>query len=221
MAIDLSDYNTVPERLAEAKLIYPDGRFQSRIVELPEAFAAQFVAVEAKFYRNELDTVPAVGLAWESVPGKTPYTRDSELMNAETSAWGRALVAALAADAKKGIASREEIEARQALPQTRQRSGMKRTPTQVVDHLPGAVLDNPENHRNGLQSHLTVDQAAQLARIKTELVGRLDGNRQEARRLWEGTLSSFSLMPGDPIPADMIGPLEHAVKALLIKGDDE
>ena len=110
---DLSEYATVAERIAEAKGIYPDGRFQSRIVEVPAAFAGSLVAVEARFFRTSDDPCPAIGLAWEPVPGKTPYTRDSELMNAETSAWGRALIATFAADAKKGIASAEEVANRQ------------------------------------------------------------------------------------------------------------
>jgi len=55
-----------------------------------------------------------VGMAWEIFPGRTPYTRGSELMNAETSAWGRAIIAVLAADSRKGIASREEVRNRAA-----------------------------------------------------------------------------------------------------------
>lgn len=112
-APDLTDYNTVPERLTAAKAGYPDGRFRSRIVEVPAAFADKFLAVEATFYRTPDDPMPAIGLAWEPVPGTTPYTRNSELQNAETSAWGRALIAALVADASKGVASREEVRNRQ------------------------------------------------------------------------------------------------------------
>jgi hypothetical protein len=50
-------------------------------------------------------------MAWEPFPGPTPYTKDSELMNAETAAWGRAIVAVGLA-ANKTIASRQEVEAR-------------------------------------------------------------------------------------------------------------
>lgn len=113
MSIDLSNYVTVDERIEQAKQAYPEGRFTSEIVSLPDAFAGQFVAVKAKFYRTADDPTPGEGLAWEPVPGKTPYTRDSELMNAETSAWGRALIAAFVADAKKGIASADEVRNRQ------------------------------------------------------------------------------------------------------------
>lgn len=58
--------------------------------------------------------MPGIGVAWEPFPGRTPYTKDSELMNAETGAWGRAIMAALAADAKKGIASAQEVRNRSA-----------------------------------------------------------------------------------------------------------
>lgn len=109
---DLSNYKTVPERMTEALEKYPMASLQSEVVELPGPFADKFIAVKARFFRWEGDTNPGEGLAWELVPGKTPYTKDSELMNAETSAWGRAIIAAFAADAQKGIASREEVEGR-------------------------------------------------------------------------------------------------------------
>ena len=38
-------------------------------------------------------------------------------MVAETSAWGRAIVAALAADTKRGVASADEVRARRAEPE--------------------------------------------------------------------------------------------------------
>lgn len=110
---DLSNYRTVPERIEEARLAYPEGRFQTEILTLPPAFADKFIALKAKFFRTPDDPTPAEGVAWEPVPGKTPYTKDSELQNCETSAWGRALIAAFAADASKGIASREDVQSRQ------------------------------------------------------------------------------------------------------------
>src|SRR3990167_1754651 len=58
------------------------------------------------------DPRPGVGHAFEPIPGKTPYTKDSETMNAETSAWGRAIVA-LGFETKK-IASANEVRARQS-----------------------------------------------------------------------------------------------------------
>lgn len=70
-----------------------------------------WVVYTAAAYRTPDDPRPGHGTAWERVPGTTPYTRNSELQNAETAAWGRALVA-IGADTKTGIASAEEIESR-------------------------------------------------------------------------------------------------------------
>ena len=106
MAIDLSDYVTVAERLVAFREKYPDGRMTSEIVETGHE---DFIAVKAHCYRTPDDPTPGVGLAWEPVPGPTPFTRNSELQNAETSAWGRALVAALVSDTSRGIASKDEI----------------------------------------------------------------------------------------------------------------
>jgi hypothetical protein len=57
-----------------------------------------FIAYTCAAYRTADDQRPGIGVAWEPFPGQTPYTAASELMNAETSAQGRAIVAALASD---------------------------------------------------------------------------------------------------------------------------
>src|SRR5262249_37098786 len=77
-------------------------------------FTATFIVYTAAAYRTADDARPGIGVAWEPFPGRTPYTLGSELMNAETSAWGRAIVAALAADTRKGVASHEETRNRAA-----------------------------------------------------------------------------------------------------------
>lgn len=110
-APDLSDYVEVPERIEIFREKYPNGSLQAEVVQWPTQ-DVPFVTVRAYAYRSESDARPGTGLAWEPYPGRTPYTKDSELQNAETSAWGRAIVAALAADAKRGIASREEVRNR-------------------------------------------------------------------------------------------------------------
>ena len=109
----LDDYVDVPARIVEFRKKYPEGVLQADIVHLPEAFGHDFIAVKGFAYRTPDDPKPGTGLAWEAVPGKTPYTRLSELQNAETSAWGRAIIAVGAADAKKGIASKEDVRNRQ------------------------------------------------------------------------------------------------------------
>jgi len=110
MGFDLKDYVEVKDRIADFKAQYPDGRLTSEIVS--SGFDG-FITVKAYAFRSPEDVQPGTGLAWEPVPGKTPYTKDSELQNAETSAWGRAIVAALIADASGGVASRDEVRNRQ------------------------------------------------------------------------------------------------------------
>lgn len=118
----LDDYVDVAERIAAFYERYPDGSLQPADPKHPfeivfpqgldkdgKPVTATFIAYTAMAYRTPDDTRPGVGVAWEIVPGRTPYTRGSELMNAETSAWGRAIVA-LGIAAKKGVASRQEVE---------------------------------------------------------------------------------------------------------------
>jgi hypothetical protein len=114
--VNLEDYNDVAARLAEFRRKHPEGSLQPVDPAQPFRVLAvadrTFVVYAAAAYRSPDDPRPGVGVAWEPWPGRTPYTKDSELQNAETSAWGRAIVAALAADTKRGIASREEVQAR-------------------------------------------------------------------------------------------------------------
>jgi hypothetical protein len=118
VAMNLDDYVDVPARIAEFRGKYPDGSLQPADLAKPysvEVIDGQTcIVVVAAAYRDREDTRPGVGMAQEAFPGKTPYTRGSELQNAETSAWGRAIVAALAADTKRSVASREEVRNRQA-----------------------------------------------------------------------------------------------------------
>lgn len=113
-----SDYNDVAARIAEFRAKYPEGSLQPANLAQPFTVMTiggkERIVVVAAAYRTPDDPRPGIGMAYEEVPGRTPYTRDSELQNAETSAWGRAIVAALAADTKKGIASAEEVRNRQA-----------------------------------------------------------------------------------------------------------
>lgn len=108
----LDEYVDVAERIQQFKEAYPEGTLQ-RIGDpvLLDAGGNSYVVYTAAAYRTHDDPRPGVGTAWEKVPGTTPYTRDSELMNAETAAWGRAIIAL--GFASKKIASKQEVQARQ------------------------------------------------------------------------------------------------------------
>ena len=124
MAFQLDDYVTVAERIEQFREKYPDGSLQCewQLLLVPTAVKGEdgswqtldrpIIVAKAFAYRSPDDPRPGVGHAQEPIPGKTPYTKDSEIQNAETSAWGRALIAVLAADTKRGVASRDEVQAR-------------------------------------------------------------------------------------------------------------
>lgn len=108
------DYIDVATRIVEFREKYPDGRLRQKHIEFLRDFAGKdWIVYTAEAWRSPDDPAPAEGTAWEPVPGPTQFTRDSELQNAETAAWGRAMVAALAVDTRKGIASQEEVRNRQ------------------------------------------------------------------------------------------------------------
>lgn len=110
MTFDLSDYPTVAERQEWLCERYPDNRVQVDLEEVRNEIGV-IVAWKAKarIWRTPDDPVPVTDWAVEPVPGKTPYTRDSEAMNASTSAIGRAIL--LVGFPKKG-ASADEVQAR-------------------------------------------------------------------------------------------------------------
>jgi len=109
------DYIDVAERIVEFRTKHPEGSLQQVSMDFREVNGAWWVIYTAAAYRTADDQRPGHGTAWEPVPGKTNFTRDSEVQNAETAAWGRAIVAVLAADTKRGIASAQEL--RQQAPQ--------------------------------------------------------------------------------------------------------
>lgn len=110
------DYIDVQTRIVEFRNQYPTGSLQQVKYEVITVGNKNFIAYTAAAYRTPDDQRPGIGTAWEPIPGPTNFTRDSEMQNAETAAWGRAIVAALAADTKKGIASAEEVRNRQMTP---------------------------------------------------------------------------------------------------------
>lgn len=119
MTFSLDDYKDVPTRIAEFRTKHPDGSLRPLNPDKPYEIVAldgqTFVVVVAAAFRTPDDPAPGVGMAWEPFPGKTPYTKLSELQNAETSAWGRAIVAVLASETKQ-VASREDVRNRQPEP---------------------------------------------------------------------------------------------------------
>jgi hypothetical protein len=123
---DLSNYVEVADRLREWYEKNPTARIVTTIVDQTE----KRVTVKAEVFRKADDLLAAgVGHSALSIPGTTPYTKGAELENAETSAIGRALVAA--GLPSKKIASADEVRA-------------KRSDDAVVAKAAAAIFDAPE-----------------------------------------------------------------------------
>lgn len=107
------DYIDVATRIVEFREKHPEGSLQQHSLEFVNVNGKDWVVYTAAAYRTPDDIRPGMGTAWEPIPGPTNFTRDSEVQNAETAAWGRAMVAALTVDTRKGVASSEEVRNRQ------------------------------------------------------------------------------------------------------------
>lgn len=104
-----TNYNEVADRIREFRKKFPNGSLQQVDLKFIDFAGKSWVVYTAAAYRSPDDERPGIGTAWEPVPGLTPFTKNSEVMVAETSAWGRAMVAALAVDAQNRVASADEV----------------------------------------------------------------------------------------------------------------
>lgn len=116
MSFSLDGYVDVAQRIRQLRAKHPEAVLRPadpanpfRIVDIG---GREFIVYTAACYRTPDDPMPAIACAAEPVMGRTNYTKDSELMNAETSAWGRAIMAALAVD-EPHVASANEVMNRQ------------------------------------------------------------------------------------------------------------
>lgn len=139
MSYDLKDYVDVAERVRQFWDKYPDGSIQTEFMGLLPGRDDMFYAV-TKVYRNPEDTSPVSGMAAELTNGKTGFTRNSELMNLETSAVGRAL-GMLGIGIKKSLASRDEV----SLSEARNKGADYDQPATPID--PWALIDEPSEIR--------------------------------------------------------------------------
>jgi len=140
--MNMNDYVDVAERIAQLKEAYPEASLQpynpNKPYEIVQVEGKSYVVYTAACYRDPHDVRPGVAVAWEQIPGKG-MTAGSELMICETSAWGRAIVAAMKT-ATKRVASKQEVIAAQA------RQTWAVTPTDKLDQdlLSRPVESKPE-----------------------------------------------------------------------------
>jgi hypothetical protein len=112
MSFNLDNYVDVPTRLRMALEKYPDLRIQESQPTFREVNTKLYIEICCTVWRDKDDPKPVIAYCWEPFPGTTPYTRDSEQMNASTSALGRAL-GMMGFGIEHKMASKQEVLARQ------------------------------------------------------------------------------------------------------------
>lgn len=105
------DYVDVAERIRLLLAQYPNATITTSDPRIVEIADRTFIEVTATVQCKDDTGRISKDTAWEPFPGKTPYTRDSEMMNASTSAVGRA-IGLLGIGLKKSVASSNEVRNR-------------------------------------------------------------------------------------------------------------
>lgn len=136
---DLGDYVTVPERISLFYELFAQGRLVTTNVQLTtEPDGKPRVMVEAAAYRTADDPLPGRGWSWMLLPGTSNFTRGSELENAETSAWGRA-IASLGILTAGGVASNQEVKSKQGTVSPRRQDEENGAAEQRTTHADGLI----------------------------------------------------------------------------------
>jgi hypothetical protein len=199
MSRPLDDYVEVAERIERFYDKYPQGSLRCKEIRTVKIGDDDFLVYVAQAFRDPDDNAPAEGSAWEPVPGKTNFTRDSELMNAETSAWGRA-IAALGFEVKRGIASRQEVMNRRDAD-----GGGEST-------RPPAVSESPTSAQKGKITHLLNKNVAMRhhADLKAQATSKDDASALISRlmkvdageRDVPALLKAYGIVPTSDVPDD-------------------
>lgn len=135
MTFNMTDYVDVKERIAQFYKKYPDGSIQFEYKGALDSNPDMIWGI-AYAYRTATDERPGIGTAAELAIGKTTFTRGSELMNLETSAWGRA-IGALGIGLGKSVATKQEVEAAKARQEPSDDPWAERKPLPAKPSAPG------------------------------------------------------------------------------------
>jgi len=144
MPFNNDDYVDVAERVQQFYAKYPDGRLSTTLVKFCQ-WPKDGIFAQAEAARTPDDPKPGVGSAWEPVPGPTAFTRDSEVQNAETAAWGRA-IAAVGIKTKK-IASKDEVRSRRAAAESKPDYQPPKSILEVSEGDAAKVITKPQQKR--------------------------------------------------------------------------
>ena len=219
-----ADYIPVNERIQAFHEKYPEGSLQSEILTLND----HEVLIRAQAYRTPDDPRPGIGHARETIPGSTSFTKGSEVENAETSAWGRA-IAALGFEVKSGIATAEDVRNAQARQNGPQRPAAPRPvsqPTPARSEPPRATTApvqniQPMSVRDAMDAVAEFDRK-EVSRVAKELVGTWSFKEmtgEQRAQVVAHFIGGGSAVPAEPSPSspaddeDWAGLLDQAPAA--------
>ena len=176
MSVDLSNYVPVTERISEFYASCPHGRIEASIPQVVQIGERYFISVTATVYRDsDPESLPAgVGSAWEPFPGQSNFTRDSEAMNAETSAVGRALANAGVA-VNRSVASREDVMRRQQEQEPispQDQAELQQTIAGMDERHQAMLREEWKRHRIRKLEHLTVAELGRVHDLIVDVEGR-------------------------------------------------
>jgi hypothetical protein len=173
----LGDYIEVKDRIVRFYELFGAGRLVTEEVKATsEPDGKPRIWVKAAAYRTADDPKPGIGWSWLELPGATPYTRGSELENAETSAWGRA-IGSLGILIDRSIASGNEVRSKAEPAKPAPRAPQPRSATPAANEPPPmdndaldalvasqtAILRPPQTEQAQAAERATVKRAERVA----------------------------------------------------------
>lgn len=165
-APDLSNYVDVATRIKLLLEKYPNASIVCTVPKVIDVAGHCFIEVTAHVTCGDGNGRNAVASAWEPFPGKTPYTRDSEMMNAETSAIGRA-IGALGIGLTGSMASANEVANRQGQP----------VRTTVVNNTTVTQVGNPPSDKQLWLYKKLLKEAGQLPPLNIDQMDKFEVSR--------------------------------------------
>lgn len=188
-APDLSNYVDVATRIKLLTEKYPGACINCTAPKIIEVAGHTFIEVTAHIDTNatsDENSRTATASAWEPFPGKTPYTRDSEMMNAETSAIGRA-IGALGIGLTGSMASQNEVANRQGAP----------VRTTVVNNTTVTQVGNPPSDKQLWLYKKLLKEAGQLPPLNIDQMDKFEVSRA-IEALKAGEQPAEELPPEEP-----------------------